>query len=271
MEIETIAPLLDGVRVAGARALAAQQRTGRMDRGLKGDGSVVTEMDKWVEEYLLEQIVRLYPGANIVAEESTHPFDPELRYTFAVDPIDGTEVYSMGLEGWCVSVGLLAGALQDNRPLQPVAGILFAPRLGLLFFADVGQPTRCFGHELAGTRAVQPDSPQSGVMVSSGLHRELDLSAYPGKARGIGTAALHFCFPLLYADIVAAIQHRRVFAWDLAAAHALNRAHGLEFEHWSGAPIDYAPLLNGSPSPDIVVSGPAQAIAGLKRLIARRS
>jgi myo-inositol-1(or 4)-monophosphatase len=93
-------------------------------RSYKSDGTVVTQIDRWVEEYLVAQIACFYPGANVLGEESAHLFDPSKPYTFAVDPIDGTEVYSLGLEGWCVSVGLL------DQALSPIAGILFAPRLG---------------------------------------------------------------------------------------------------------------------------------------------
>jgi fructose-1,6-bisphosphatase/inositol monophosphatase family enzyme len=107
-------------------------------------------------------------------------------------------------------------------------------------------------------------------MVSSKIHHEIDLSAYPGKARGIGTAALHFCLPLIFPDIVGALQHSRVFVWDIAGAHAINRAHGMDLEYWSGAPIDYAALIDGSPAREVVVSGSAQTIRDLRRMLRRR-
>ncbi|MBN1579777.1 MAG: hypothetical protein JXA89_03680, partial [Anaerolineae bacterium] len=148
--IDSINNLLEHVRAAGSIALDAQRSMSYADRGYKGDGSVITKTDKQVEDDLFERISRLYPGANILTEETSRFFNPHKPYTFAIDPIDGTDVYSQGMAGWAISVGLL------DRDLEPIAGIVFAPRLELMLFADVGKPATLNGNDIPVPRAPEP-------------------------------------------------------------------------------------------------------------------
>jgi len=263
MQIKSISELVEPVQVAGAMALAEQRRVAIVERSYKPDGSILTQVDKKVEDYLVDQILGLYPQANIVAEETSRPLDPGKAYTFAIDPIDGTDVFSLGMPTWCVSVGLLDG------DLQPVAGILFAPRLDLLMFADVGRKATCDGCEISVPRPVDPLSGRSSVMVSSRIHRWLDLKDYPGKARCLGSAVLHFAFPLIYPTVDGSLQHRGVHIWDLAGAHALLRSHGLTLEYLGGEPIDYAALVDGGPTTDELIAGSAGEVESLRGILSR--
>lgn len=264
MQIHSIAELLGPVKTAGAMAVEEQRKAGYVRKTYKQDGSPVTEVDRKVEDYLLHETARRWPQANILTEETARPFDPTQPFTFALDPIDGTDVYSQGMASWCISVGLL------DRDLNPIAGIVYAPRLDLLFFADIGKRANCPGHRIAVEHKPDPLSERSRLMVSSGIHRELDLVDFLGKAWGVGSAALHFCLPLICPDVVASIQHSGVYIWDLAGAHAINLSHGLELVLWSGEQINYADLVDERPVTDVTVSGSAQVIEKLRTSLPRR-
>jgi myo-inositol-1(or 4)-monophosphatase len=264
MQIDSIAALIDPVKQAGAMALEEQRRVAMVERSYKQDGSVLTEVDQKVEDYLVSHMLARYPQANIVAEETSRPYDPGRAYTFAVDPIDGTDVFSLGMPGWCLSVGLL------DEKLQPVAGILYGPAWNLLAFADVGQPARCDGLEIVPDRPVDLDSSASSLMVASRIHRELDLGGYPGKMRSIGSAALHIAFPLLYQTVDGALLDAGIHIWDLAGAHAILRSHGLRVEQLAGGPIDYGRLLDGRSVGQTVVAGTSEVLEGLRRLLIPR-
>jgi myo-inositol-1(or 4)-monophosphatase len=245
-------------------ALEIQRRTGFVEKRIKADGSPVTPADRKVEDYLYEQIARRWPGANILTEEAEHPFDPARPYTFAIDPIDGTDVYSQGMAGWCLAIGLL------DKSLRPVAGIVYAPRLDLLFFADVGKGAVCPGYRILAPRTVDLPPERMRLMASSRIHQELDLLNFPGKAWGLGSAALHFCFPLIYPDVIGSLQHSGIFIWDVAGAHAINLSRGLIIEYWSGTPIDYGQLARGGAAPESVISGFPAVIEGLRTMLNRR-
>jgi fructose-1,6-bisphosphatase/inositol monophosphatase family enzyme len=261
MIIDSITALREHVETAGRMGAKAQQRMRLAERSYKDDGSVVTETDKRLDEYLFEQIAALYPQANILTEETARTFDPKKPYTFAVDPIDGTDVFSQGMAGWCVSVGLFDGAL------TPVAGIVYAPKLDLLLFADVGERAILNGSELSPPDPTEPLSDSSNVMVMSQLHRRLDLSKLPGKIRNVGSAALHLCFPLIYSGVVGSVEGPGGHIWDIAGAHAVNRSLGFDLELLSGGPIDYARMVDGSPVGDVILPGYRQRIDELRDIL----
>lgn len=261
----SIQDLLNHVKEAGALALEEQRRLDFSDRRYKDDESVITEADREVEELLCQRIGAHHPAANIITEESRHPFDPSKRRTFAVDPIDGTDVFSQGMPGWCVSIGLL------DQDLAPVAGIIFAPRLDLLLVADVGGPVILNGSELPHPDPPDPISVRSNLMVTSRIHKNLDLSGYVGKIRGIGSAALHLVYPLIYPAVIGALEGPGAHIWDIAAAHALNRAQGRDLVYLNGEPITYQTMLNGGPAQDVIMSGAEPIVETLRDVLRRLS
>src|SRR5690242_12565255 len=107
MSIASIGHLLDSVRAAAEIAVAAQRHMEFSSRSHKSDGSVVTDTDRQIDTFLFERISKLHPDANILTEEAERPFDPQKPYTFTVDPVDGTDVFSQGMPFWAVLIGLL--------------------------------------------------------------------------------------------------------------------------------------------------------------------
>ena len=261
MEIASIARVVESVRIVGSMALDAQR--GTVERSYKQDGSVLTEIDRRVEDYLFGEISRLYPEANVVTEETARSFDPARTYTFAVDPIDGTDVFSQGMAGWCVSVGLL------DRRLAPIAGVVFAPRLDLLVLADVGKRPAVNEREIAPPATVDPISARTNLMVSSGIHKLASFVDFPGKIRSIGSAALHICFPVIYPGVAGSVQHGGSHIWDIAAAHAINLSHGFAVEYLSGETIDYACMVDGSRATGPVLSGPRPVVDALRAILTK--
>jgi fructose-1,6-bisphosphatase/inositol monophosphatase family enzyme len=263
MHIDSIAEALEHVETAGTMALDAQRKLAFHDRSYKADGSVLTQVDTQVEEYLFARVSRLYPGANILTEETARSFDPARPYTFTIDPIDGTDVFSQGMAGWCVCLGLLDG------DLTPIAGIVFAPKLDLLIFADVGRQATCNGEPIVLPDVVAPLSARSNIMISSTLHRQLDLTRCPGKLRNVGSAALHICYPVIYPGVVGAILHSAIHIWDVVAAHAITLSHGWDLEYLRGDKLDYATMVDGSCAADVILVGPDAIIGEFRTRITR--
>jgi myo-inositol-1(or 4)-monophosphatase len=258
---DSLSVLLDPVRKAGKIALEEQGRMRFGDREHKTDGSILTRADQRVEEFLVAQLERLYPEANILTEETPRPFDPERSLTFAVDPIDGTDVFSQGMHGWSVSVGVL------NRDLRPIAGILCAPGWGSLFFADIGKrAVHNEGPVSPDAQAIHTLSSSMNIMIPSRLHTEFEMKHLPGKLRSVGSTALHMCFPLIYGAVVGAIAGRG-HIWDFAAAHAMLLSTGFSAEYLRKGGIEYAKLVDGSPSPDLMISGSDDAIGAIRRAL----
>ncbi|MBN1998904.1 inositol monophosphatase [candidate division KSB1 bacterium] len=226
------------VKAAGAIAFHTQKNFRFDNRNYKDDGSVLTQVDKNVENYLYKNLSLKYPHANYIMEESPVSFEVNKPYSFAIDPIDGTDVYSQGMPGWCVSVGLLDGNL------VPVGGVIYAPAWGLLISVESSGQIRVNGRDLIPVKNLPPESPAANVMISSKIQKKVDVSGLNGKLRNIGSAALHMCFHLIYPGVVGTLGHGG-YIWDIAAAHAVNRAAGTCVRYLNGSEPDYEKLCRG--------------------------
>ncbi len=73
---------------------------------LKADHTIVTEVDKRINDIVIESIQKDYPKHNILAEEHS-PKRKDSEYTWVCDPIDGTLVYSKGIPMAVFSLALV--------------------------------------------------------------------------------------------------------------------------------------------------------------------
>ena len=279
-KIDSIAELRDHAIQAARMARRAQRKFAYEKRRLKSDKSVLTEVDLRVERYLHDQIKRIYPEANVVGEETVRSAERSGAYTFVIDPIDGTDVFSQGMHGWCVAVGLL-----DER-LRPVAGLVVSPRLNLILFADLDRPATLNGKPLGPERTGRPrsegsagqvDSPfplpldsTTNVIANSRVHQCIDLTRYPGKIRSIGSASLHICFTLIYPGIYAAIEREGGHVWDIAGAHAILLSCGYELTYLSGKELDYRDLMHGEGTAEPLLAGRPEHVRSLRRALQGR-
>ena len=245
--MESIRNLVEYVVKGGN--MAWEEQAG-VNRDIKHDGSVVTHVDKKLNDYLSEAITRLYPDANLVTEETESIYDPEKQYSFAVDPIDGTDPFSQGMPSWCVSVGLLKG-------LTPAAGIIYAPawgtRGGTLIVSDLDGSVEVNGEKIEYSDDV-PDSEGFQAMAGSKSFRSFDMTNFPGKIRAAGAAVISLIGPVIHSNMKISLIPR-CHIWDIAAAHAIVKNYGLRTEYMNGDKIDYAPLLNREYTSDFILSG----------------
>jgi myo-inositol-1(or 4)-monophosphatase len=86
----------------------------------------VTRADRDIEKYLRGRIHKRYPGHGIIGEE--HSGNQGSRYTWVIDPIDGTRGYISGSPMWGILLGLM-----DKR--RPVIGLMHQPYIRETFYA----------------------------------------------------------------------------------------------------------------------------------------
>ena len=90
----------------------------------------VTNADRAIERVLRAAIIERYPDHGIVAEEEGER-PGRARYTWFIDPIDGTRAFMTGSPLW----GTLIGLVHADRPLF---GVLAQPVLQEVFFGGPG-------------------------------------------------------------------------------------------------------------------------------------
>lgn len=95
----------------------------------------VTEADIAVQEYLLENLARLYPTAQFFAEEKKDNVLTD-ALTFIIDPIDGTTNYFRRRSMSVISVG----AVENKRP---VFGAIYDPYRDQIYHAQRGKGAWC--------------------------------------------------------------------------------------------------------------------------------
>jgi myo-inositol-1(or 4)-monophosphatase len=97
---------------------------------------LVTAADKGSEEIILKMLGRHFPDHGILAEESGKLGDQASKYTWAIDPIDGTTNFAHNYPLFAVSIGLLIEGI-------PQVGVVYNPALDQLFRAARGLGATC--------------------------------------------------------------------------------------------------------------------------------
>ncbi len=141
-KIESDHSLLESaIREAGAMALALLKQG--ISVWSKPDGSVLTDGDLVIDEFLKSTLSKARPDYGWLSEES--PDDPArlmATRTWIVDPIDGTRSYSQSGSNWNIGASLV----EHGRPLL---SCVFHPQLGRFYSAALGKGATLNGEKLA--------------------------------------------------------------------------------------------------------------------------
>ena len=251
-----ISELVKNIKKAGDLAIESQSQ---VERSFKFDGSVVTDVDYAINRTLSKLIMEKYPEANLITEEEAFgSYDPDKEYTFVLDPLDGTDTYSMGMPGWCIALGLL-------KNLEPVAGIVYAPTWGSLggslIVAEEDGDVTLNGQILKiGKATTLPLQ----VMAPSTAHRYFDYSRFDGKVRNSGSSIISMSALILHSQISGAVINTS-YIWDIAASHAAIKKLGFELEYMNGKKIDYSELVDRSTLRDFAVCGTPDVVKEIRK------
>lgn len=118
----------DIAREAGKHTLSYFRRD--IDVEIKKDRSPVTRADRETEQLLRSRIEAAYPDHGIAGEEFGVP-QTRGKWTWVVDPIDGTQAFIHGVPLYTVLIALL----HDD---EPVIGVIHNPALDETVSAAVG-------------------------------------------------------------------------------------------------------------------------------------
>ena len=231
LDTEKLSIIAAAVEEAGRIAFEKQHE---IHRSFKHDGSVITEADITISHKLTALIKELFPEAGILSEEEELPPKKDAEWTFVLDPIDGTDVYSQGMPAFAVSLGIL----DSNK--EPVGAFIAAPRFGVgeesLFVSLLpGKDVLINGEEPV---LIGDKDRVSQITTGSKAYRYLDFSAYTGKIRILGSTILHILAPVLFPSVEASAL-LPCFIWDTASSHAVVRKLGMDLVYYDGSPYRY--------------------------------
>ena len=107
--------LFAAVREAGAMGLELSSQ--RVRNWQKPDGSTVTEADHAINDFLQQRLMGQRPDYGWLSEET--PDTPKRlanEHLWVVDPIDGTNSFVNGTDGWCIGAALVPFAADALLP-----------------------------------------------------------------------------------------------------------------------------------------------------------
>jgi myo-inositol-1(or 4)-monophosphatase len=222
------------VKKAGNKAAAMQRRGITMSR--KQDRSIVTQADLYVQDYLVSRITRRFGPVNFIHEEGQNrPLDAigNDTITIIIDPIDGTAMYSMHMPIWCVSLGVYRG-------YEPLYGFVFAPGIDMFFHND-DKNAYLNGRTVQVTKDFVIDT-ETNIFYATEIYKRIMVN-FPGKARNLGSTALHACLTVDNARnrTLAFIGKSRI--WDWGGAIPIILKAGGSLRYINGTPFSMADVL----------------------------
>ena len=261
MSTPTLADLEDLARQAGEIHRAGFGRRQQIYR--KGAIDLVTETDHRVEAFLIQEILRRFPGHRIVAEESGHTQGAECCVWY-IDPLDGTVNFAHGLPIFSVSIGYAeCGATR--------LGVVYDPTRDECFSAERGSGAWLNGLPIHVSTASELDQSLlvTGFAYDIRTNPQNNLDFYTQFSlqslgvRRLGSAALDLCY--VAAGRVDGYWELRISPWDVAAGGLIAEEAGARVSTISGGG-DYI-----TPPCSILAAAPAVHSQMLEVLLSRSS
>lgn len=200
-----------------------------------------SEVDGLAEAEIVKELRRAHPDYAVLGEEGGVQKGNRgpSRYTWVIDPLDGTSNYLRGYPHWCVSI-----ALVENG--EPLHAVVFDPLRNELFTATRGGGAQLnerrfrIGErrELAGATVATGFAPRERARAGAQLECVRELLREAEDIRRSGSAALDLAYTAC--GRVDAYFEAGVKPWDIAAGVLLVREAGGRVSDFKGAAL--APL-----------------------------
>lgn len=202
---------------------------GRVESRWKEDGSRVTAADLAISGNITRALLARFPRDQVLSEESTQrgAVAVTARYSWVLDPIDGTNNFALGIPYCAISLALVEDGL-------PVYGVVYDLSRRVLMHGGPG-----FGM-FDGERSarVTAEAPNPEMLI--GFHSPNDKAMVAAadavlshfKVRALGSATLHLAY--VAAGLFAGAVDFNVKIWDLAAALPMCAAAGGEVRFLNG-------------------------------------
>ena len=215
--------LFDWVKEAGEQLLRKVEGPLQMNEK-SSDIDLVTEMDIWTEQFLVNKIETHYPTHAILTEE-TGANKVESDYLWIIDPIDGTTNYAHGFPFFAISV-----ALQYQK--ETVLGVVYAPKLKECFHAvkEKAAYVNAKQMKVSNSKHLKESLLATGFPYDRATSNDNNLNYFEQmmkQAQGIrraGSAALDLCY--VAKGVLDGYWEMKLKIWDIAAGALIVKEAG---------------------------------------------
>ncbi len=258
--------MVKAARAGGGVLLRNMHKLDALNVVEKARHDYASEVDGLAEEAIVKELRRAYPEYAVLGEEggAKPGRGGGSRFTWVIDPLDGTSNYLRGLPHWCVSIALVEGG-------EPLHGVIFDPLRNELFTATRGAGAQLNERrirvserrELTGAMLSTGFAPRERKRVGAQLRAVEALLESAEDVRRTGSAALDLAY--VAAARTDGYFEAGVHPWDIAAGVLLVREAGgriSDFKGAAGGPLNVA-LAGGRQ----VVAGNVHIVAPLQKTL----
>jgi myo-inositol-1(or 4)-monophosphatase len=220
----------------------------------KGNIDLVTETDLKLEQFLKEEILKIYPDHYFLIEES----DDQLKsvdHLWIIDPLDGTTNFAHRFPIFAISIAY-------ERYGEVVLGVVYVPKLDELFWAEKGS-----GAFLNGERITCSTTDKiSNSLIATGFPYDRwekgdfylqEYAAFMKRSQGIrraGAAAVDLCYTAC-GRLDGFFEHK-LKPWDTAAGCLIVNEAGGRITDYQGNSRHYSAITiiasNGKIHPEMI-------------------
>lgn len=238
MQKPAVTLMVKAARAAGNVLLRHMYKLDALNVIEKDRMDYASDVDGLAEKEIIKEFRRATPDYAILAEETGST--GHNRFTWVVDPLDGTSNYLRGIPHYCVSI-----ALVENG--EPVHGVIFDPLRNELFTSSRGSGTVLNGkrvrvserRDINGAMLFTGFAPRERERASAQLKCIDSLLTEAEDIRRTGSAALDLAY--VACGRADAYFEAGVKPWDIAAGALMVREAGgkvCDFRGRTTGPMD---------------------------------
>ncbi len=256
MRIGALNIAIKAARQAGNIIIRNQHKVDTLSVVEKERMDYASEIDRMAEAEIFRELKKAFPDHALVGEESGAI--GKSKYTWLIDPLDGTHNYLRGFPHFCVSIALL----ENNKPM---VAVVFDPLRNELFTAMKGSGTQLNERRLR----VTARAGLQGALLATGFpfrqRKHLDaqlamthsLLQSAEDIRRTGSAALDLCY--VAAGRLDGYFEIGLKPWDMAAGALIVQEAGGMVGDFTGGSKHFESGNTVAASP-MVYQGMIQAI-----------
>ncbi len=209
-------------RIVDEQIPVFQKYLGRVESDWKYDGSRVTEADHAISDAFRDALLSLFPEDQFFSEELDHEagvVERFSRFSWLIDPIDGTNNFARGLPNCSISLALLEhgvpiyGYIYDYGLRSVLHG---GPGKGVFINKDLIRPSWDLPWDQS-LVTTQTTSKKESIACNAELQKHFKIRCYGSSAIHMGYAAI---------GITDGVVAFKVNSWDIAAGLAMMEAAG---------------------------------------------
>lgn len=213
-------------------------RTNQLGVEWKEDNTPVTKADKKINKLVIDSVKSQFPNDGVLGEEESYKTDGSRLWV--VDPIDGTQPFSIGVPTFTFSLGLVEK--------DPILGVIHDPVADKTYWCDSGV-AYCNDARI---RVNDADTINNSYIVVSS--RMGDGRRHTGEVYDavIDTGGKVFSFRSIIYGLMLVATGQVVAAmagycgpWDIAAAIPILEAAGAKITDLDGNTLKYDEVKNG--------------------------